>query len=170
VRTTLGLPRLKSSKSGTDAEQATKPSASSSTPTSTPPLAARAGKEGKATKDDSAQKGSESKSSDGDQQQNSLLDYFHLPNLPPLPNIPHLPHRPTKEEFLAAANGFFERLRVRFKWYSIRSMRPWNSDEWGAFLSFFVFGHIVWILLGTTTFVSLVILSINTVVAQGIFP
>ncbi|KAJ8126703.1 hypothetical protein O1611_g6934 [Lasiodiplodia mahajangana] len=86
--------------------------------------------------------------------------YFHLPA------IPHLPHRPTKEEFLAAANGFWERLKVRFKWISIRSMRPWNIDEWGAFVSWFLFGHLLWILVGTTTFFSLVILSINTVVAQ----
>ncbi|KAI1131685.1 mitochondrial distribution and morphology proteins-domain-containing protein [Nemania abortiva] len=86
--------------------------------------------------------------------------YFHLPAMP------HLPHRPTKEEFLAAANGFWERLKVRFKWISIRSMRPWNIDEWGAFVSWFLFGHLLWILVGTTTFFSLVILSINTVVAQ----
>ncbi|GAW14553.1 hypothetical protein ANO14919_039560 [Xylariales sp. No.14919] len=83
-----------------------------------------------------------------------------------MPHLPHLPHRPTKEEFLAAANGFWERLKVRFKWISIRSMRPWNIDEWGAFVSWFLFGHLVWILVGTTTFFSLVILSINTVVAQ----
>jgi distribution and morphology protein 31 len=45
-------------------------------------------------------------------------------------------------------------------------MRPWNADEWGAFVSWFLFGHIVWILVGTTTFFSLVIFSINTVFAQ----
>lgn len=91
----------------------------------------------------------------------SMSKYFHLPSMP------QLPHRPTKEEFLAAANGFWQRLRVRFKWFSIRSMRPWNADEWGAFVSWFLFGHLVWILVGTTTFFSLIILFINTVVAQG---
>ncbi|KAI1143289.1 mitochondrial distribution and morphology proteins-domain-containing protein [Hypoxylon sp. FL0543] len=90
----------------------------------------------------------------------SVSKYFHLPSMP------HLPHRPTKEEFLAAANGFWERLKVRFKWFSIRSMRPWNIDEWGAFVSWFLFGHLVWILVGTTTFFSLAILFINTVFAQ----
>ncbi|KAF3062028.1 Mitochondrial distribution and morphology protein 31 [Daldinia childiae] len=90
----------------------------------------------------------------------SVSKYFHLPAMP------HLPHRPTKEEFLAAANGFWERLKVRFKWFSIRSMRPWNIDEWGAFVSWFLFGHLVWILVGTTTFFSLGILFINTVFAQ----
>ncbi|KAI0523828.1 mitochondrial distribution and morphology proteins-domain-containing protein [Xylaria bambusicola] len=95
--------------------------------------------------------------------ESSVSKYFHLPHLP---SMPHLPHRPTKEEFLAAANGFWERLKVRFKWASIRSMRPWNIDEWGAFVSWFLFGHLVWILVGTTTFFSLIIFSINTVVAQ----
>ncbi|KAJ4300539.1 Mitochondrial distribution and morphology protein 31, mitochondrial precursor [Collariella sp. IMI 366227] len=87
----------------------------------------------------------------------SMSKYLHLPKLP---------HRPTKEELLAAANSFGQRLKVRFKWFSIRSMRPWNADEWGAFLSWFVFGHIVWILVGTTTFFSLLIFLINTVFAQ----
>jgi distribution and morphology protein 31 len=87
--------------------------------------------------------------------------YFHLPHMP------KMPHRPTKEELLAAATGFWSRLRVRFKWFSIRSVRPWNVDDWSAFVSWFVLGHIVWILVGTTTFFSLLIFTINTVVAQG---
>ncbi|PHH78058.1 hypothetical protein CDD82_3239 [Ophiocordyceps australis] len=77
-----------------------------------------------------------------------------------------MPHRPSKEELLQAANGFWQRLQVRFKWMSIRSMRPWNADEWGAFVSWFMIGHLVWILVGTTTFFSLVIIFINTVFAQ----
>jgi len=89
--------------------------------------------------------------------------YFYLPS------FSHLPHRPSKEELLAAATGFWHRLRIRFKWASIRSMRPWNADEWGAFVSWVFLGHIVWILAGTTTFFSLLILSINTVFAQGGF-
>ena len=84
-----------------------------------------------------------------------------------LPHMPKIPHRPTKEELLAAATGFWSRLKVRFKWFSIRSVRPWNIDDWSAFVSWFVLGNIVWVLVGTTTFFSLVILSINTVVAQG---
>lgn len=88
----------------------------------------------------------------------SMSKYLHLPRIP---------NRPTKEELLAAASGFGQRLKVRFKWFSIRSMRPWNADEWGAFVSWFLFGHLVWILVGTTTFFSLIILFINTVFAQG---
>lgn len=97
--------------------------------------------------------------------QDSLTDsvskYLHLPHLP------KMPHRPTKEELLAAATGFWQRLKVRFKWFSIRSTRPFNADEWGAFLSWILFGHFVWILVGTTTFFSLLILMVNTVFAQG---
>lgn len=85
-------------------------------------------------------------------------------------HMPKMPHRPTRDELLAAANGFWERLKVRFKWASIRSMRPWNIDEWGAFISWLLFGHLLWVLVGTTTFFSLVILSINTVFAQGWCP
>jgi distribution and morphology protein 31 len=88
-------------------------------------------------------------------------NYIHLPHMP------KMPHRPTKEELLAAATGFWSRLKVRFKWFSIRSSRPWNIDDWSAFVSWFVLGNIAWVFVGTTTFFSLVILSINTVVAQG---
>ncbi|CAH0000963.1 unnamed protein product [Clonostachys byssicola] len=87
----------------------------------------------------------------------SVSKYLHLPRMP---------HRPTKEELLAAATNFRQRMKVRLKWMSIRSMRPWNIDEWGAFVSWVMLGHIVWILLGTTTFFSIIILSINTVFAQ----
>lgn len=83
-----------------------------------------------------------------------------------LPNMPHI-HRPSKEELLAAATGFWSRLKIRFKWFSIRSMRPFNADEIGAFFSWFVLGHVLWVILGTTTFVSLAIFAVNTVFAQG---
>jgi distribution and morphology protein 31 len=83
-----------------------------------------------------------------------------------LPNL-HQFHRPTKEELLAAATGFWSRLRVRFKWFSIRSVRPFNLDEIGTLFSWVLLGHVLWIILGTTTFFSLLIFAINTVFAQG---
>ncbi len=98
---------------------------------------------------------------DGPTPESTPSNYLHLPHMP------KMPHRPTKEELLAAATGFWSRLKVRFKWFSIRSARPWNIDDWSAFVSWFVLGNIVWVLVGTTTFFSLVIFSINTVVAQG---
>jgi distribution and morphology protein 31 len=74
--------------------------------------------------------------------------------------------RPSKEELLAAATGFWSRLKIRFKWFSIRSVRPFNADEIGAFFTWVIAGHILWLVLGTTTFLSLAILAINTVFAQ----
>lgn len=87
----------------------------------------------------------------------------HLRNR--LPDISHI-HRPSREELLAAATGFWSRLKVRFKWFSIRSVRPFNVDEIGAFFSWFLLGHVIWIILGTTTFFSLAIFAVNTVFAQ----
>jgi mitochondrial distribution and morphology protein 31 len=75
-------------------------------------------------------------------------------------------HRPTKEELMAAATGFWSRMRVRFKWSTIRSVRPYNLDEITGFLSWILFGHILWLVIGTTTFVSLAIFAINTIFAQ----
>lgn len=94
----------------------------------------------------------------------STMAQKHLMN-----HLPHMPQlqRPTKEELLAAATGFWSRLKVRFKWFSIRSARPFNADEIGAFFSWVLVGHVLWIFLGTTTFFSLAILAVNTVFAQG---
>lgn len=85
-----------------------------------------------------------------------------------LDRLPHMPqiHRPSKEELLAAATGFWSRLKIRFKWFSIRSMRPFNTDDISAFFSWFLLGHVIWILVGTTTFFSLGIFALNTVFAQ----
>ena len=82
-----------------------------------------------------------------------------------LPNMPQI-HRPNREELLAAATGFWSRLKVRFKWFSIRSGRPFNTDDISAFFSWFLLGHVIWIIVGTTTFFSLAILTLNTVFAQ----
>jgi distribution and morphology protein 31 len=82
-----------------------------------------------------------------------------------LDHLPHL-HRPTKEELLSAATGFWQRLGVRFKWFSIRSARPFRVDEIFAFLSWIFWGHVLWIVVGTTTFFSLLIFALNTVFAQ----
>lgn len=82
-----------------------------------------------------------------------------------LDRISHI-HRPTKDEMLAAATGFFQRLRIRTKWAMIRQMRPYNWDDLSAFFSWLLLGQVLWIVLGTTTFVSLTVLLINTVFAQ----
>ncbi|KAI9766530.1 MAG: Mitochondrial distribution and morphology protein 31, mitochondrial precursor [Geoglossum simile] len=82
-----------------------------------------------------------------------------------LPNLSQY-HRPTKDELLAAATGFWSRMKVRFKWFSIRSLRPYNTDDISAFISWVLVGHVIWIIVGTTTFFSIAILLVNTVFAQ----
>jgi distribution and morphology protein 31 len=83
-----------------------------------------------------------------------------------LPHLPHI-HRPTKDELLAAASGAWARFGVRFKWFSIRSARPFNIDDISAFFSWIFVGHLVWLIVGTTTFFSLLVFVVNTVFAQG---
>ncbi|KAK7885673.1 Mitochondrial distribution and morphology protein 31, mitochondrial precursor [Exophiala xenobiotica] len=89
-------------------------------------------------------------------QHEHFYDRIHMPQF----------HRPTKEELLAAATGFWSRLKVRFKWLTIKSTRPFNVDEIVGFISWIALGHVIWIVVGTTTFVSLAIFAINTVFAQ----
>jgi distribution and morphology protein 31 len=86
-----------------------------------------------------------------------------------LPQMPHL-HRPTKEELLAAATGAWARFKIHFKWFSIKSARPFNMDDISAFFSWILVGHVVWFVVGTTTFFSLIIFMVNTVLAQGTLP
>ncbi|KAI5287648.1 Mitochondrial distribution and morphology protein 31, mitochondrial precursor [Ascosphaera aggregata] len=84
-----------------------------------------------------------------------------------LPHISdHYLHAPTKEQLLAASTGFWSRLKVRFKWFSIRSVRPFTFDEIAALFSWLIIGHALWVVFATTTFFSIVILAINTVFAQ----
>lgn len=81
--------------------------------------------------------------------------------------LPNFPKRvPTKQELLNGANGYLGRLKVRLRWLLTRSNRPFRTDDYVAFFSWLVWGHLVWIILGTTTFVSLGIAAINTVSAQ----
>ncbi|KAI5304387.1 Mitochondrial distribution and morphology protein 31, mitochondrial precursor [Ascosphaera pollenicola] len=84
-----------------------------------------------------------------------------------LPHVSeHYIHTPTKEQLLAASTGFWSRLKVRFKWFSIRSARPFTFDEIAALFSWVLIGHALWVIFATTTFFSIVIFAINTVLAQ----
>lgn len=81
-------------------------------------------------------------------------------------DLPH-PHRPTKDELLALANGFFQRLRIRWKWWTIRGFRKFNADDLSAFISWLLLGHIFWILVGTTTFFSAIFATANSLRLQN---
>lgn len=62
--------------------------------------------------------------------------------------LPHM-HRPTRDDFLNAASGFWQRLRVRFKWITIRSFRKYNADDISAFVSWFIMSQTLWLFVGT---------------------
>lgn len=62
-----------------------------------------------------------------------------------LPNI----HRPTRDDFLQVASGFWQRARIRFKWFSIRSFRKFNADDISAFVTWFLTAQVLWIFVGT---------------------
>lgn len=63
-------------------------------------------------------------------------------SLPPM-------QRPTRDDFLRVATSFWQRLRIRFKWFTIKSFRKFNADDISAFVTWFVMSQTVWVLLGT---------------------
>lgn len=63
-------------------------------------------------------------------------------------SLPH-PHRPTREDFLNVATSFWQRLRIRFKWFTVRGFRKFNADDISAFITWFVMSQTLWILVGT---------------------
>ncbi|OLL25784.1 Mitochondrial distribution and morphology protein 31 [Neolecta irregularis DAH-3] len=103
-----------------------------------------------------------------------LLRRPHVSVPPPTvrpPGNPHLQrityfHAPSKVELLSAATSLYQRLKIRFKFATIRQYRAFTADEISAFFTWILAGHVLWIVVGTTTFVSLAIAAINTVSAQ----
>jgi mitochondrial distribution and morphology protein 31 len=63
-------------------------------------------------------------------------------------SLPHVP-RPSRDDFLNAANGMFQRMRVRVRWFFIRNFRKFNADDISAFITWFLVGQGLWILIGT---------------------
>ena len=63
-------------------------------------------------------------------------------------SLPHL-QRPTRDDFLKAADGFWQRARIRFRWLTIRSFRKYNADEIGAFFTWFIMSQTLWLFIGT---------------------
>ncbi|KAJ7267582.1 mitochondrial distribution and morphology proteins-domain-containing protein [Mycena haematopus] len=88
-------------------------------------------------------------------------------------SLPHLPRRPSRDDFLKVATGFWARARIRFKWFTIKSFRPFNADDISAFITWFVMSQTLWIFVGTTTFFSVIFatansLSLQQYIARGI--
>lgn len=78
-------------------------------------------------------------------------------------------HKPiTKAELLAQARGFFDRLKIRIKYPLMRQIRPWTLNDATALFSWLFLGHTVWLLAGTTSFVSLILWLANSLQFQGL--
>lgn len=72
----------------------------------------------------------------------------------------------TKKTLLDQANSPWERFAINAKWFLIKGYRPFNIDEISAFFSWFILSHILWIILGTTTFFSLLFYGLNSLFAK----
>lgn len=79
---------------------------------------------------------------------------LHLPKFPP--NIPN------KYELLIQARGFIQRLKVRIKYPLMKQMRPFTLNDITALFSWVFLGHTVWLLVGTTSFISLGLWAANS--------
>lgn len=77
-----------------------------------------------------------------------------------------LKNRPTKQELLGKTDSWLGRLNIHFRWALFKQIRPITTDDISAFFSWILVGHIIWILLGTTTFFSIILYAMNTVFAQ----
>ncbi|KAI0675154.1 hypothetical protein C8Q78DRAFT_1010760 [Trametes maxima] len=80
-------------------------------------------------------------------------------------SLPHV-QRPTRDDFLKAADGFWQRLRVRFRWLTIRSFRRYNADDMSALFTWFLMSQTLWLFVGTTTFFSVVFAIANSLRLQ----
>jgi len=64
-------------------------------------------------------------------------------------SLPHV-SRPSRDDFLHAANGIGQRMRVRVRWFFIRNFHKFNADDISAFVTWFLVGQGLWILIGTS--------------------
>jgi distribution and morphology protein 31 len=62
-----------------------------------------------------------------------------------VPNI----HKPTRDDLLTVADGFWQRARIRFRWFTIKSFRKFDADDISAFVTWFLMSQTIWILVGT---------------------
>lgn len=71
-----------------------------------------------------------------------------------------------RDRLLAQATNILQRLKINLKWTLTRSMRPFNTDDISAFVSWVLVSNMLLIFLFTTSFLSLAIYLMNTVFAQ----
>lgn len=84
------------------------------------------------------------------------------------PHLPQFPKKiPNKYELLIQARGFLQRLKVRIKYPLMKQMRPFTLNDITALFSWVFLGHTVWLLVGTTSFLSLGLWAANSLQFQG---
>jgi len=72
-----------------------------------------------------------------------------------------------RAQLLSAAPNFMARLKIRLKLLLMRQVRPWRMDDFIAMFSWAFLANVAFILLGTTTFFSLVLATANSLQFQG---
>lgn len=75
--------------------------------------------------------------------------------------LPNLRSPPTPAELLPLARSSWHRLQIRFKWLTIRSFRPFRTDDYSAFASVVILLNLILLALGTTTFIGVVLFIFN---------
>lgn len=89
-------------------------------------------------------------------------DYLHIQNILLQKNQERL----NKKRMLSEATNFYDRFKINAKWLLIRNNRPFSAKEISTMFSWLLISQIAWIILGTTTFVSILLLIFNTVFAK----
>lgn len=89
-------------------------------------------------------------------------DYLHIQNILLQKNQ----ERIDKKKILSEATNFYQRFKINTKWLLIRGNRPFSANEISTMFSWLLISQILWIILGTTTFVSILLLIFNTVFAK----
>jgi Yeast mitochondrial distribution and morphology (MDM) proteins len=79
-------------------------------------------------------------------------------SLPKNPNPNPHPSHPTLDDFLKTTSSFWQRARLRFKWFTIKSFRKFNADDISAFVTWFLGAQVLWFWLGREWSFSLLLL------------
>lgn len=85
-------------------------------------------------------------------------------------HLPQLPKPPNKYELLIQARGFIQRLKIRVKYPLMKQMRPFTLNDITALFSWVFLGHTVWLVVGTTSFLSFGLWAANSLQFQGSVP
>ncbi|CAO3574728.1 unnamed protein product [Mortierella alpina] len=76
-------------------------------------------------------------------------------------------NRVDRAKLLAATPTFLARLKIRLKLLLMRQIRPWRVDDFIAMFSWAFLANVAFVLLGTTTFFSLLLATANSLQFQG---